>query len=53
VGPDGQVAARETVAGSEGGKYPQLAVTGAGQGLLAWTQEGEAGSRLELARVSW
>ena len=54
LGPDGEVLGVQTVAGSAGGRNPQLALAGDGAALLAWTAPG--GERddgtVRLARIS-
>jgi hypothetical protein len=49
--PDGTVRGRVWVSGSDGGKYPQLAVVSDTAAVIAWTQPAGAGSTLRLARV--
>jgi BNR repeat-like domain len=52
LGTDGQVNGKLVVDGSEGGKYPQLAVLSDSLAVVAWTAwEGET-PKLRLARVS-
>lgn len=51
VGPDGYVVGREIIAGSEGGKYPQLAILGDTAAVVAWTASVGDGSRMRLARL--
>jgi hypothetical protein len=49
--PDGRLAGRIAVDGSEGGKYPQLAVFDDSTAIVGWTTSVGAGSRLGLARL--
>lgn len=51
VGPNGRVVGRDVVAGSEGGKYPQLAILGDTAAVVAWTASVGEGSQMRLARL--
>jgi len=49
--PDGGIAGRVAVDGSEGGKYPQLALLDDTTAVVAWTSSAGEGSRMGLARL--
>jgi hypothetical protein len=49
--PGGGLAGRIAVDGSEGGKYPQLAVFDDSTAIVGWTTTVSDGSRLGLARL--
>jgi hypothetical protein len=49
---DGRVIGKLVVDGSEGGKYPQLAVLGDSVAVVAWTGWQGESTKLGLARVS-
>jgi hypothetical protein len=49
--PDGRIAGRVAVDGSEGGKYPQLAILGDTTAVVAWTSTVGDGSQMGLARL--
>jgi hypothetical protein len=51
--PGGRVAARQVVDGSEGGRYPQLAVLSDSTAVVGWTGSRGEGSQLRLAHVTW
>lgn len=51
VGPDGRVVGRDVVPGSEGGKYPQLAILGDTAAVIAWTARVGDESQMRLARL--
>jgi hypothetical protein len=53
LGPDGRKRGTAAVSGSEGGKYPQLAVLDDSTAVVAWTSTVGDGSRMGLARVSF
>ncbi len=50
--PSGKVGAEHQVAGSEDGKYPQLAVVDNTRAVVAWTETKGEGSRMRLAVVT-
>ena len=49
--PNGRIAGRVVVDGSEGGKYPQLAVLGDTTAVVAWTSTVGDESRMRIARL--
>jgi len=51
IGADGTLTWKETVPGSAGGRYPQVAVAADGAALIAWTGNRARGSEVRLARV--
>lgn len=51
LGADGRLSWKESVAGSAGGRYPQLALTSQGTALLAWTGDGPHGSEVRVVRI--
>lgn len=53
LSPDGSVAGRVVVPGSDGGKYPQLAIVGDTTAVVAWTAAAGDGSRMQLARLDF
>jgi hypothetical protein len=52
VQPDGTVGARVWIAGSDGGKYPQLAVLSDTAAVIAWTQPAGESTTMRLARIA-
>ena len=50
--PDGRIAGRAEVDGSEGGKYPQLAILNDTTAVVAWTSSVGDKSLMRLARVT-
>jgi len=52
IGPDGRILARGVVTGSDGGKYPQLAILGDTAAVVAWTATVGDGFQMRLARVT-
>ncbi len=51
IAPDGSLAGQLSIAGSDDGKYPQLAILGDTAAVVAWTATVGDGSRMRLARV--
>ena len=51
IAPDGTLAWKESVPGSAGGRYPQVALAADGAALIAWTGNGAHGTEIRLARV--
>ena len=51
IAPDGSLEWKETVPGSDGGRYPQVALAADGAALIAWTGNGASGTEIRLARV--
>ncbi len=51
IGLSGQLTARQQIAGSDGGLYPQLAVAGPNSAVLAWTGRSGEIRTLHLARI--
>lgn len=49
--PDGSIAGKTTVPGSDEGKYPQLAVLDDSTAVVGWTATVGEGSRMRLARL--
>lgn len=51
VSPQGTLRSQAAVHRSERGSYPQLVTFGQDRALLAWTETGDGGSRVRVARV--
>ncbi len=49
--PDGTIAAAREIEGSEGGKYPQIAVVDSNTAILGWTGEEGERSKVQLVKV--